>query len=210
MPRILIADDHALVRKGLVQILTDCADTFMVDEAETGEETLHKARKNDYDVIVVDVFISCEEGLDVLKELKSRSPELPVLALSMLPEEHYAVRALRAGAAGYLVKESAADELVGAIRTVSAGGKYINRSLAEKLVFNLLSNGDKPLHETLSDREFKVMRLFAAGKKAREIGGEMSLSVKTINTYRYRLLHKMGMKSNAELTHYSVQHNLLD
>jgi len=209
MPRILVADDHVLVRKGLVQILTDSSDTFIVDEAETGEETLHQARKNNYDIIVVDVSISYGEGLDVLKELKSRSPELPVLALGALSEEHYAVRALRAGAAGYLMKESAADELVGAIKTVSAGGKYINQSLAEKLVFNLISNCDKPPHETLSDREFQVMRMFASGKKAKAIAGEMSLSVKTVNTYRYRLLHKMRMKSNAELTHYAVQHNLL-
>jgi two-component system invasion response regulator UvrY len=209
MIRVLIADPHDLARKGLAQILTDGPGTFVIDEAESGEEALHKACKNDYDLIVADILIFCGEGLDVLKELKSRSPELPVLALSVLPEEHYAVRALRAGASGYLIKGSTADELVGAIKTVATGGTYINQSLAEKLVFNLLSNCDKPLHETLSDREFQVMRMFASGKKARAIAGEMSLSVKTVNTYRYRLLHKLGMKSNAELTHYAVQHNLL-
>jgi two-component system, NarL family, invasion response regulator UvrY len=210
MIRVLIADSHALARKGLAQILTDGPARFIVDEAESGEETLHKACGNNYDLIVVDVLIACGEGLDVLNELKSRCPELPVLALSVFPEEHYAVRALRAGVAGLLMKEGAADELVGAINTVSAGGRYISKSLAEKLVFNLLSNCDKPRHETLSDREFEVMRMFASGKKARAIAGELSLSVKTVNTYRYRLLHKMGMKSNAELTHYAVEHNLLD
>jgi two-component system, NarL family, invasion response regulator UvrY len=210
MTRILIADDHAIVRKGLVQILTDGHDSFVVDEADSGEEALRKARDNNYDLVLLDISMPGKGGLDVLKELKSHSPDLPALILSIHPEEQYAVRALRAGASGYLTKGSAADELADAIRKVLAGGKYISSSLAEKLAFGLVSDSEKPLHGTLSDREYQVMRMIASGKTPRAIAEEMSLSVKTISTYRARLLHKMRMKSNAELTHYAIQNSLVD
>jgi DNA-binding NarL/FixJ family response regulator len=209
MTRILIADDHAIVRKGLVQILTEVPDTFVIDEAGGGEEALDKAMHNDYDLVILDISMPGTSGLDVLKELKSHNTELPVLMLSIHPEEHYAVRALRSGASGYLTKGSAADELVGAIRKVLSGGKYISASLAENLAYGLISDAGRPLHETLSVREYQVMSMIASGKTTRVIAREMSLSVKTISTFRARLLHKMKMKSNAELTHYAIQKNLL-
>jgi len=210
MTRILIADDHAIVRKGLVQILTESADTIVVDEAANGEEALDKALNSDYDLVLLDISMPGRGGLDVLKELKSRSSKPPVLMLSMHPEEHYAVRALRAGASGYLTKGSASDELVQAIQKVLSGGRYISSSLAEKLADALDKHTEEMLHETLSNREYQVMRMIGAGKTATEIAVEMSLSVKTISTFRARILHKMRMKNNAELTHYVIQNNLVD
>lgn len=209
MINILIADDHAIVRKGLVQILSEGPDQIAVDEASNGMEALAMADTNDYDLVIVDVSMPGSSVLDVLKELKSRRPGLPVLVLSVHPEDQYAVRTLRAGAAGYLTKLSAADELVGAIRKVLAGGIYISNSLAEKLAFGLAGNAEKPLHGSLSDREYQVMCLIASGKTASLIAGEMSLSVKTVSTYRARLLKKMNMKNNAELTHYAIMKKLV-
>jgi two-component system, NarL family, invasion response regulator UvrY len=210
MIKILIADDHAIVRKGLVQILTDVPDTFAVDEADNGEDALNRALHNDYELVLLDISMPGKGGLEVLDVLKSQRPKLPVLILSMHPEEQYAVRALRAGASGYLTKGSAADELVSAIKKVLAGGKYVSNSLAEKLVFGLVDKFEKPLHGTLSAREYQVMRMIASGKTPSGIAEEMSLSVKTISTYRVRLLRKMKMKSNAELTHYAIKNNLVD
>jgi two-component system invasion response regulator UvrY len=209
MTKILIADDHAIVRKGLVQILTAGPDTVTIDEVGSGEEALDKAWGNDYDLVLLDISMPGRSGLDVLRDMKIHSPELPVLMLSMHPEEQYAVRALRAGASGYLTKGSAADELAVAIRKVLSGGTYISTSLAEKLAFGLVNDAGRPLHETLSVRENQVMRMIASGKPARAIAGEMSLNVKTVSTYRARILHKMKMKSNAELTHYAIQNSLL-
>jgi two-component system, NarL family, invasion response regulator UvrY len=210
MTRVLIADDHAIVRKGLVQILTECPDTFVVDEAASGEEALRQTEDNNYDLVLLDISMPGKGGLDVLKELKGHTPDLPVLILSIHPEEQYAVRALRAGASGYLTKGSAADELTAAIRKVLAGGKYISSSLAEKLAFGLVGEAEKPLHGTLSDREYQVMRMIASGKTPRAIAEELTLSVKTVSTYRGRLLRKMRMKSNAELTHYAIQNSLVE
>jgi len=210
MIKILIADDHAIVRKGLVQILTDVPDTFSIDEADCGEEALKRALHNDYDLVLLDISMPGKGGLEVLDVLKSQRPKLPVLVLSMHPEEQYAVSALRAGASGYLTKGSAAEELVSAITKVLAGGKYISNSLAEKLAYGLLGNAEKPLHGTLSDREYQVMRMIASGKTPSGIAEEMSLSVKTVSTYRVRLMRKMKMKSNAELTHYAIKNNLVD
>jgi two-component system invasion response regulator UvrY len=210
MIKILIADDHAIVRKGLVQILTDVPDTFSIDEADCGEEALKRALHNDYDLVLLDISMPGKGGLEVLDVLKSQRPKLPVLVLSMHPEEQYAVRALRAGASGYLPKGSAAEELVSAIRKVLTGGKYVSNSLAEKLAFGLLDQAEKPLHGTLSARENQVMRMIASGKTPSGIAEEMSLSVKTVSTYRVRLMRKMKMKSNAELTHYAIKNNLVD
>jgi DNA-binding NarL/FixJ family response regulator len=210
MIRVLIADDHAIVRKGLVEIIRESTETIMVDEACNGIEALDKTAKNDYDLVLLDISMPGKGGLEVLQELKEHSPGLPVLMLSMHPEEQYALRALRDGASGYLTKESAADEMLDALRKVLSGGKYISSSLAEKLAFGLIDGSKKPIHETLSNREYQVMRMISMGKTTREMAVEMSLSVKTISTFRSRILRKMRMKSNAELTHYVIQNNLMD
>jgi len=210
MIKILIADDHAIVRRGLKQILAETPDMVVVDEASNGHEVLTKVMKHDYSVILLDISMPGKSGLDVLKELKTERPKLPVLILSMYPEEQYAVRVLRAGASGYLTKEGAPEELIYAIRKVVQGKKYVSASLAEKLVFDLDSDSQKPLHESLSDREFQVLCMIASGKTVSDISGELALSVKTISTYRTRLLEKMKMKNNAELTHYAVQNRLVE
>jgi DNA-binding NarL/FixJ family response regulator len=210
MTRILIADDHAIVRKGLATILTKGPDRITVDEADSGEEALQKAWKNDYDLIVLDISMPGRGGLDVLSELRRRSPKLPVLILSMHPEGQYAVRALRAGASGYLTKRSAPYELKSAIQKVLSGGRYVSAPFAELLAATLEIDYDKPLQETLSDREYHVFRMIASGKTVSEIAGEMSLSVNTISTYRTRVLEKMKMKNNSELMQYALVHRLLD
>lgn len=210
MIKILIADDHAIVRRGLKQILTETPDMVVAGEAHNGQELLEKMRSDQWDVIVLDISMPGRGGLDILKQLKSERPKLPVLMLTIHPEDQYAVRVLRAGASGYLTKESAPDHLVEAIRKVARGGKYISPHLAERLAFNLESISERPLHEALSDREFQVLRLIASGKTVKEIGEELSLSVKTISTYRTRILEKMKMKNNAEMTHYAIQQKLVE
>lgn len=210
MIKILIADDHAIVRRGLKQILTETSDMIVAGEAHNGQELLEKARSDHWDVVVLDISMPGRGGLDILKQLKSEQPKLPVLMLTIHPEDQYAVRVLRAGASGYLTKESAPDHLVEAIRKVARGGKYISPHLAEKLAFNLESISERPPHEALSDREFQVLRLIASGKTVKDIGEELSLSVKTISTYRTRILEKMKMKNNAELTHYAIQQKLVE
>lgn len=210
MIKILIADDHPVVRKGLKEIIEEIPDMAVRGEASTGQEALEKARKGDFDIVVLDISMPGGNGLDILKQLKDEKPELSVLVLSMYPEEQYAVRVLRAGASGYLTKESAPEELIAAIRKASKGGKYISSSLAEKLAFDLEIDVERPLHETLSDREYQVMCMIASGKTLKEIAEELFLSVKTISTYRSRILEKMKMKSNAELTHYAIKHRLVE
>jgi len=210
MIKILIADDHAIVRKGLVQILADSPDTIVVDEASDGNEALRKADDGDFDLVLLDISMPGRGGLDVLKELKSRKPGLPVLILSMHPEDQYAVRALRSGASGYLTKGSASDDLLHAINKVLSGGKYISSSLAERLADVLDNNAEKAPHETLSNREYQVMHMIGAGKTVTEVAAEMSLSVKTISTFRARILHKMKLKNNSELTRYVIQNNLVE
>lgn len=208
MIKILIADDHAIVRRGLRQILAETHDMIVAGEAHDGQELIDKVRAERWDVVILDISMPGRGGLDILKQLKSEHPKLPVLMLTMHPEDQYAVRVLRAGASGYLTKESAPDHLVEAIRKVARGGKYISAHLAETLAFNLESI-ERPLHELLSDREFQVMRMIASGKTVREIGEELSLSVKTISTYRARILEKMRMKNNAEITHYMIRKELV-
>ena len=171
---------------------------------------LNKVRASYYDVILLDITMPGRDGVDILRQLKSERPGLPVLILSIHPEEQYAVRALRAGASGYLTKESAPDELVAAIRKVSMGGKYVSSSLAEKLASDLKNNSAQLPHQSLSDREYQVMCMIASGKTVTEIAEELSLSVKTISTYRSRILEKMKMKSNAELTSYAIRNRLVD
>jgi two-component system invasion response regulator UvrY len=209
MIKILIADDHAIVREGLKQIVAETADMAVADEASNGHEVLSKALNHDYDVIVLDITMPGIQGLDVLKRIKEQRPRLPVLILSMHPEEQYALRVIKAGAAGYLTKESASDELIQAIRKVSLGKKYITSSLAEKLAADLGTDAENPPHESLSDREYQVMCMIAEGKTVKHIADELYLSVKTISTYRSRILGKMGMNSNAELTRYALQNHLI-
>ncbi len=210
MIKILIADDHALLRRGLKQIISETRDMEVTGAASTGAEVIEKASKNDYDIIVLDITMPGVSGLEILKQLKHDHPRLPVLILSFHPEEQYAVRALRAGAAGYLTKESAADELLVALRAIARGKKYVTSSLADKLVEAVGIEIDKLPHERLSDREFQVLRLIAAGKGITEIAGELFLSPKTVSTYRSRILLKTGMKNSAELTHYAVTHGLVE
>ncbi len=210
MIKILIADDHAIVREGLKQILAETADMLVAGEATNGREVLERVRKEDFDLVLLDIAMPGKDGLETLKELKLEKPKLPVLVLSIYPEEQYAVRLLKAGAAGYLTKESAPEELIAAIRKVSQKGKYISASLAEKLAFYLEADVEKPIHEMLSDREHKVMLLIASGKTVTEIADEMCLSIKTISTYRVRALNKMGLKNNSEFTYYALKHGLVD
>lgn len=209
MTKVLIADDHAVVRRGLAQIISETMDLDVGGEAGNGDEVLDLVRKDKYDVVLMDLNMPGRSGLDTLKQLHVEYPKLPVLILSMHDEEQYAVRVLRAGASGYLTKESAAEKLVEAIRRVSGGGKYMSPAVAETLLNRLDANIEGPMHEALSDREFQVLRLLASGKTATEIGEMLSLSVKTISTYRARVLEKMNMKSNAELTHYAIKNNLI-
>ena len=210
MIKILIADDHAIVREGLKQIIRETSDMVVADEASTGQELLEKVWKHDYDVVLLDISMPGRSGLDILKQIRSQKPELPVLILTIHPEEQYAVRVLRAGASGYLTKESAPDELIKAIRKVSMGRKYVSSTLAEKLASEVDIISEKPLHQALSDREYEVMCMIASGKTVKKIAEELCLSIKTISTYRSRILEKMKMKSNAELIHYAIQNRLVD
>jgi len=210
MIRVLIADDHAVVRQGLKQILGDTPEMLVAGEATNGQEVLDKVRAESWDVVVLDISMPDRSGLDILKELQSERPKLPVLVLSMYSEDQFAVRVLKAGASGYLTKDSAPDELVKAIRKVVSGGTYVSAFLAEKLAFEIGTDSSKMPHETLSDREFQVLRLIAAGKSVTDIAAELYLSVKTVSTYRARLLQKMNLTTNAELIHYAIQNRLID
>lgn len=207
--KILIADDHPIVREGFKQVLSDTTDMLVADEAGNGQEVLNLIRNNKYDVILLDISMPGRSGLEILKELRSEYPKLPVLIVSIYPEEQYAVRAFRAGASGYLTKASAPHELIEAIRKISKGGRYISSSLAEKLTYYLDIDAARPPHELLSDREYQVMLLIASGKTVTEIARELYLSVKTISTYRTHILEKMKMKNNAEITLYAVQNQLV-
>jgi len=210
MIRVLIADDHAVVREGLKQIVAENPDMAVAGEAATGHEVLEFVRRQACDLVLLDLAMPGKDGLDTLKELKTIRPDLPVLILSVYPEEQYAVRLLRAGAAGYLTKESAPEELVAAIRKVSTRGKYISASLGEKLAFLLESGTDRPPHESLSDREYRVMIMLASGKTVTEVAEALYLSVKTVSTYRTRALQKLNMRNNAEFSLYAMKHGLLE
>jgi len=208
--RILIADDHALVRRGLREILTEEFPEAEVGEAETVPQTLQQIHSRQWDVVVLDITMPDGSGLDVLNDVKTTRPNLPVLVLSMHPEEQYALRALKAGAAGYLTKETATTELVAAVRKVLAGQKYVSAALAERLAADLSAGGEGPRHQALSDREYQVMLMIASGKSVSEVAEELSLSVKTVSTHRWHILKKMGMKTNADLTRYAMEMGLLD
>ena len=206
---ILLADDHSIVRRGLKDIILEEFPNANFQEASDGQVLIRKMRNDKFDIIISDVSMPGKNGLDALKVIKSEFPSIPVLILSIHPEELYAIRVLKAGASGYLTKESAPEELVEAVRMILNGRKYITPSLAEKMASNLGNNFTKLPHELLSDRELDVLKLIASGKAVSEIAIELSLSVNTISTYRSRLLEKMNLKSNSELTFYVISNNLL-
>jgi two-component system, NarL family, invasion response regulator UvrY len=208
--KILLTDDHAVVRQGLKLILADHFKTAQFGEAHNATEALSRIAKESWDVLILDITMPGRSGLEALQDVKRLRPKLPVLVLSMHPEDQFAVRMLKTGAAGYLTKESADTELVGAIKKVVAGGRYISPSLAERMASYLTIDVQKAPHERLSDREFLVLRMIGSGKTVSQIARELCLSVKTISTYRARLLQKMDMKNNAELTHYVMQNSLAD
>ncbi|HUA85627.1 MAG TPA: response regulator transcription factor [Bryobacteraceae bacterium] len=210
MARVLVADDHPLLRKGLKQLLDAEPDLELAGEAEDSEQVLEKVQRDCWDVLVLDLTMPGRAGLEVLQEIRRVRPNLPVLVLSMHAEERFAVRAIKAGANGYVSKANGAAEVVTAIRKVLTGRKYVSATLAEALAGALDGDGQRPLHETLSDREFQVMCKIACGRTVSQIAAEISLSVKTISTYRSRVLEKMHMRSNAELTRYAIQEGLVD
>jgi two-component system, NarL family, invasion response regulator UvrY len=209
MIRILIVDDHGVVRRGLIQIVSEESDMTVVGEAQNAQAMLTFLRNQPCDVVVTDISMPGGTALDVLKELKREYPRLPVLVLSMHPEDQYGVQALKLGASGYMTKESAPEELVHAIRKVVVGGRYVSPSLAEQLVFDVSTDTGRPPDEVLSEREHQVLCLLASGKSVTQIADELALSVKTISTYRVRILEKMGMKNNAELMHYAISNRLV-
>ncbi|MCI0400301.1 MAG: response regulator transcription factor [Gammaproteobacteria bacterium] len=210
MIRLLIADDHPIVREGLKRIVAECRDMRVVGEAVNGDEALTKSKSAGADVLLLDVSMPGPGFLDVMRLLRAESPGLRVLVLSVHPEDHYAVRALRAGAAGYLTKDHSPEELANAIRRVHAGGKYVTASLAEQLASELGPDAEKPPHETLSDREHQVFCMLGSGKSVNEIATELTLSPKTVSTYRTRILQKMKLRNNTELIRYAVQNALVD
>ncbi|MBN8283100.1 response regulator transcription factor [Zoogloea sp.] len=208
--RVLIADDHAIVRQGLRQILSDTPDLTVAGEAENGVQAVQMVRSGEWDVVLMDVSMPDRNGIDALKLIKKEFPRLPVLILSMYPEEQYAIRALKAGASGYLTKQSAPDLLVTAIRQVASGKKYVSPSLAEELANAIGEDTERPAHEKLSDREYQTLCMIASGKTPTEIAEALNLSVKTVSVYRARLLEKMHLRNNAELTHYGLKHGLAE
>ncbi|HEY2816524.1 MAG TPA: response regulator transcription factor [Casimicrobiaceae bacterium] len=210
MIRILIADDHAIVRAGLKQFIADQADMEVSAEASSGSEAIAAVRARDFDVVLLDISMPDKNGIDTLKTLKHVKPELPILMLSAYAEDQYAVNLLRAGAAGYLNKEAASTQLVGAIRTVVHGRKYVSPSLAQILADGVSGDADRPLHAELSQREFQIFCKLAAGAAVSKIADELNLSVKTVSTYRTRILEKMAMKSNADLTYYAIKNGLIE
>ena len=210
MIKILIADDHAIVREGLKQIVAEEKDMLVAGEAGNTNEMFELLKKDDFTIIILDISMPGRSGLEALKFLKKNYPEVPVLILSMFSEEQYGLRALKAGAAGYLKKVSAPTELVSAIRKIVSGGKYINQSLAEKLADEYDSDREERMHDKLSNREYQIMCLIASGKSTEEIALDLSISINTVYTYRNRILEKMHLKSNVELAQYALKNKLIE
>ena len=210
MIRVIIADDHAILRQGLRQILAAHPEFEVVGEAANYSEVMHQVRGTPCNALVLDIAMPGKNGIETLKQVKREFPKLAVLVLSMYPEDQYAVRALRAGAAGYLTKMAAAEQLVDALRVVTRGRKYITAELAQSLAESIGGDSDVPAHELLSDREFQTLRLIAAGRTVAQIGEELALSPKTVSVYRARLLGKLQLQSNAELTRFALEHGLIE
>jgi two-component system invasion response regulator UvrY len=210
MMRVLIADDHAILRRGLIEILTREFKDAFCGEAENAQETLAQVQGQDWDLVILDVSMPGRSGVDVLADLKRERPKLPVLVLSMHPEDQYAKRVLRAGASGYLNKDSAPEELIKAIRKVLDGGRYVSPALAEALAMDLCRGADDPLHEKLSARELEVLRLMGSGKAISQIAEVLHLSVTTVSTYRARILEKLSLTTTAELMNYALRNKLVD
>jgi DNA-binding NarL/FixJ family response regulator len=208
--KVLIADDHAVFRRGLKETICEAFAKVTFGEAKTAQETIKLVRQQDWNIVILDISMPGKSGLDILAELRELRPKLPVLFLSMHPEEQYARRSLKSGAAGYLTKDSVPDELKTAVRRVLGGGRYVSETLAEKLAFDLRQGADLPLHELLSAREFQVLRMIAQGKTVKNIAEEISLSVKTVSTYRARILQKTDKKTTAELIRYALEAQLVD
>jgi two-component system, NarL family, invasion response regulator UvrY len=208
MIRILIADDHGIVRKGLKQIVAENPDMVVAGDAASGQEALELARVKDFDVAIIDIAMPGRGGLEILKDLRAEKPALKIIMLSMYSEEQYAVRSLRNGASAYLTKANATDELIKAIEAVASGKRYITPSVAERLAVYIEEDGRQLPHERLSDRELQVLIMIGSGKSLSQIAAELTLSIKTVSTYRARLLEKMGMISNAQLIKYAVQHEM--
>jgi len=208
--RVLVADDHAVVRQGLARILEETGEMEVMGEAGAGDAALVITHETHPDVVLMDVSMPNRNGIDTLKRMRKEFPRVPVLILSMYPEEQYAIRALKAGAAGYLNKQSAPDQLVTALRQVAGGKKYVSDTLAETLAASIGEDHNKPPHEKLSDREYQTLCMIASGKTLTQIAEELKLSVKTVSVYRARLLEKMGLKNNAEITHYGLKNGLVE
>lgn len=207
--KVLIADDHDIVRQGIKTIISEVSDIVVAGEAESGDEVLKRIQELDVDVVIMDYDMPDRNGLDTLIELKSMKPRLPVIILSMFPEDHYGVRFLKAGASGYLGKSNVTQQLIEAIRRVINGHKYISPDLADKLVLELNKDSERPLHENLTDREFQVFHFIASGKRLKAIAEELHLSINTVSTYRSRILEKMEMKSNSDLIRYAIKNSLI-
>lgn len=208
--KVLIADDHAVVRQGLKQILADAFRHATFGEAQNAQEALELVWEKTWDIVILDINMPGRSGLDVLRELKKARPSLRVLVLSVYPEDQFAIRVLKAGASGYMGKETASEELIRAIRKVLDGGRYVSATLAEKLALNLSAPEKKAVHELLSNREYEVMSMIASGKTVKQIALKLSLSVKTISTYRARILEKMELTTTVELIHYAIQNRLVE
>ena len=209
MIRILIADDHPLILKGLKLLIDEESDMKIVDIATDGSEALKKLRANKYDIAVMDISMPKKTGVEILDELKYEKIKTPILILSVYPEEQYAMRLIKTGASGYLTKDTAPEELVTAIRKIVSGGKYISKNLTSKMIEEITEPTHKKPHELLSNREFRVMCLIATGKSLKEIGDELNINIKTVSTYRTRLLEKMKMETNAQLTRYAMENKLI-
>jgi DNA-binding NarL/FixJ family response regulator len=210
MIRIVVADDHTVVREGLKQLLSAASDLSVVGEAQNGHEALQRVRALDFDVLLLDMSMPGRSGIELIKQLRAEKPRLRILVLSMHEEEQYAVRAIKAGASGYLTKDSASAQIVSAIRKVAAGGAFITDSVAQQLALGAMPQTDGPPHSALSDREFQVFRELVSGKAVSEIAEQLNLSVKTVSTHKARIMQKMNMSNPAELIRYAIHHRLVD
>ena len=210
MLRFIMADDHPVVLKGLKEILSEGFDDVIIDGTTTGYELLRNVQNNQYDLVLLDISLPDINGLEVLKEIRKARPKLPVLMISMYLEEQYALRAMKAGAQGYVTKRSASDELVLAVRKILSGKRYISPAFAEKMLFDFESSAEKPPHERLSDRELQVLCMIGGGKAVNQIAQELHVSANTVRTYRARILEKIGVKGTSELIHYAVMHRMTE